>query len=38
MAKDVRWVEIVVGIALLLVLVVLPWVVKRRIERRQQPA
>jgi membrane protein DedA with SNARE-associated domain len=38
MAKDVRWVEIVVGIVLLLCLVVIPWLVKRRIERRQQPA
>ena len=38
MAKDVRWVEIVVGIALLVVLVVVPWIIKRRIERRQQPA
>jgi membrane-associated protein len=38
MAKDVRWVEVVVGVALLLVLVVIPWVVKRRIERRHQPA
>src|SRR5205085_10698205 len=38
MAKDVRWVEIVVGIVLLVVLVVVPWIIKRRIERRQQPA
>ena len=38
MAKDVRWVEIVVGIALVLLFVIVPWIVKRRIERRQQPA
>jgi membrane protein DedA with SNARE-associated domain len=35
MAKDVRWLEIAIGIALTLVLVVLPFLVKRRIERRQ---
>jgi membrane protein DedA with SNARE-associated domain len=38
MAKDLRWVEIVVGIALLVCLVIVPWLVKRRIERRHQPA
>jgi membrane protein DedA with SNARE-associated domain len=38
MASDVRWIQIVIGVALLLVLVVIPWIVKRRIERRQQPA
>ena len=35
MAKDVRWLEIAIGIALALVLVVLPLFVKRYIERRQ---
>jgi len=35
MAKDVRWLEIAIGVALTLALVVLPFFVKRRIERRQ---
>jgi membrane-associated protein len=35
LAHQVRWVEIVVGVALLLVLVVIPYLVKRRIEHRQ---
>jgi membrane protein DedA with SNARE-associated domain len=35
LAEDVRWLEIVIGVALILLLVVVPWMVKRHIERRQ---
>jgi len=35
LAKDVRWLEIAIGVALVLFLVVLPLVLKRQIERRQ---
>ena len=35
LAKDVRWLEITIGITLLLVLVVLPLLLKRHLERRQ---
>ena len=35
LAKDVRWVEIAIGVSLLLFLVVIPVVMKRHIERRQ---
>ena len=35
LAHEVRWLEIVVGIALVLAFVVIPYFVKRHIERRQ---
>ncbi|HYZ87666.1 MAG TPA: DedA family protein [Myxococcales bacterium] len=35
LAHDLRWLEIVIGVTLVLVLVVIPFFVKRRIERRQ---
>ena len=35
LAHDLRWLEIVVGVTLVLVLIVIPYLVKRHIERRQ---
>ena len=35
LAKHVRWLEIAIGLALVLVLVVIPLLLKRQIERRQ---
>jgi membrane protein DedA with SNARE-associated domain len=35
LAKDLRWLEITIGIALALILVVLPALMKRHLERRQ---
>jgi membrane-associated protein len=35
LAHDLRWLEILIGIALVLALIVIPFFVKRRIERRQ---
>ncbi|MFL5312998.1 MAG: DedA family protein [Myxococcales bacterium] len=35
LAKDVRWLEITIGVTLLLVLVVVPVLLKRHVERRE---